>query len=127
MARKEFVFKGKSLQELQAMGLTELAELLPSRARRCIKRGLPEQQKKLLEKIKKNARKLKTHSREMIVLPIMVGKIIQIHSGKEFINVEILPEMIGHRLGEFSNTRRRVSHSAPGIGATRSSSSLSVR
>ena len=57
----------------------------------------------------------------------MIGTTIQIHSGKEFTSVEIVPEMVGHKLGEFVGTRKRVAHSAPGIGATRSSSSLSVR
>jgi len=127
MAKKEFVFRGKKLEELKQMGLTEFGDLLPSRERRCLKRGLNDQQKKVLEKCRKNKRKIKTHSREMIILPEMVGKTIQIHSGKEFISVEILAEMIGHRLGELAGTRKRVSHSAPGIGATRSSSSLSVR
>jgi len=127
MAKKEFVYRGKKLEELQAMSLTEFSQLLKSRARRCIKRGLPDQQKIFLNNVAKGKRKLKTHSREMVVLPQMVGKTIQIHSGKSFVSVEILPEMIGHKLGEFALTRRRVAHSAPGIGATRSSSSLSVR
>jgi len=127
MAKKEFIFHGKKLEELLQMSLSEFAELIPARERRTLKRGLSDEQKKVLESCKKNKRKIKTHLREMVIMPLMVGKTIQIHSGREFVAVEILPEMIGHRLGEFAGTRKRVSHSAPGIGATRSSSSLSVR
>ena len=50
-----------------------------------------------------------------------------IHNGKEFVMIKITEEMLGHRLGEFAATRKKVAHSSPGIGATRSSASLSVR
>jgi small subunit ribosomal protein S19 len=63
----------------------------------------------------------------MLILPFMVGKNVMVHDGKTFQPVFITEEMIGHRLGEFALTRRRVTHSAPGIGATRSSASLSVK
>ena len=67
------------------------------------------------------------HCRGMIILPEMVGQTINVHDGKSFIAVRIVDEMIGHSLGEFTYNRKRVSHSAPGIGATRSSASLSVK
>jgi small subunit ribosomal protein S19 len=51
----------------------------------------------------------------------MVGLKFAVHNGKEFLVVEVKPEMIGHRLGEFALTRKRVIHGTPGIGATRSS------
>jgi small subunit ribosomal protein S19 len=57
----------------------------------------------------------------MIVLPEMVGMKIAIHSGKEFMPIDILPEMMGHYFGEFVLTRKKVSHGAAGIGATKSS------
>ena len=63
----------------------------------------------------------------MIILPEMIDSTIQIHDGKSFIKVLIQPEMIGHYLGEFTYNRKRVAHSAPGIGATRSSAALSVK
>ena len=63
----------------------------------------------------------------MIILPEMVGESVQIHDGKSFIKIIITDEMIGHCLGEFTINRKRVAHSAPGIGATRSSASLSVK
>ena len=127
MVKKEFTYRGKKLEELKKLSLNELAELLPARQRRSLKRGLTEQQKILLKKIKKNENNIETHCRDMIIFPEMVGKTIKIHNGKEFMQVIIMEDMIGHYLGEFSLTRHRVEHSAPGIGATRSSAALSVK
>ena len=75
----------------------------------------------------KNEQNIETHCRDMIILPEMIGKTIKIHKGKEFVQVMIMENMIGHYLGEFALTRNRVEHSAPGIGATRSSAALSVK
>ena len=126
MAKKEFTYRGKKLEELQTLSLKELAELLPSRQRRKIQRGFSDEEKHLVEKLKqKNT--VKTHLRDMLVLPEMVGKTIAIHSGKEFQQIIIQPEMIGHYLGELALTRKKVGHSSPGVGATKSSSGVSVR
>lgn len=127
MAKKEFVYRGKSLEELKSLSLNELAALLPARQRRTLKRERPEQHKILLKKIKNNETNIETHCRDMIILPEMVGKTIKVHSGKVFLPVAIVGEMIGHYLGEFVLTRNRVQHSAPGIGATKSSGALSVK
>ena len=127
MAKKEFVYRGKKLDELLKLSTSEFAELLPARQRRTIKRGFTDQQKILLEKIRKNKSKIKTHCRDMIILPEMVGKTLEIYNGKAYTKIAVVEEMIGHTLGEFSFSRNMVSHSAPGIGATRSSSSLSVK
>lgn len=64
---------------------------------------------------------LKTHVRDMIILPDMIGLNIKVHNGKEFSLVNIKPEMTGHYLGEYAITNRRVQHGAPGVGASRSS------
>ncbi len=127
MAKKEFTFKGKTLEDLKKMSLNELAQLLTARQRRSIKRGFTEQQKILLKKIRSNQKNIETHCRDMIILPEMVGIIIKIHQGKEFVPVAIEADMVGHYFGEFTLTRKKVAHSAPGIGATRSSASLSVK
>lgn len=127
MAKKEFIYRGKTLDELKNLSLNELAVLLPSRQRRSLKRGLTDQQKILLKRVKKNESNIETQCRDAIILPEMIGKIIKIHNGKEFIPVTIMGDMIGHYLGEFVLTRKRVSHSAPGIGATKSSAALSVK
>ncbi|VVB80923.1 30S ribosomal protein S19 [uncultured archaeon] len=124
---KEFIFHGKSASEFTKLSLEEFAKLVPSRERRKIKRGFTEVEKKLLEDIKANPKDIKTHARDMIVIPEMVGKTIKVYNGKEWVMVIIEPELLGHRLGEFALTRKQVKHSAPGIGATRSSASLSVR
>lgn len=123
---KEFTYRGKKLEELQTLSLKELAGLFPSRQRRKILRGLSDEEKRLIEKIEKK-NDVKTHLRDMIILPKMVGKTIRIHTGKDFQMVQIQEEMIGHYFGEFALTRKRSSHNAPGVGATRSSSSVSVR
>ena len=125
----KFMYRGKTLEELLQMNINEFAELLPARERRSLKRGLTERQKKLLEKIRKYKGKklIRTHDRDMIILPEMVGAKIGVHNGKEFVVIEIKPEMIGHRLGEFAPTRKRVQHSAPGFGATRSSKFVPIK
>lgn len=128
MAKKEFSYRGKSLEELQKMSISEFVELLPARQRRSLKRGnVMKMYEPLLNKIRKNAKTIETHGRDVIILPEMVGKVIKIHNGKEFNPITIQDEMIGHYLGEFALTRKSVSHNAPGIGATKSSGALSVR
>lgn len=127
MAKKEFLYKGKTLEDMKKMSINELAEILPARQRRSLKRGFTEQQKIFLKRLKSEKKNIETHCRDMVVLPEMVNQLIKVHNGKEFIPITIQPEMIGHYLGEFALTRKSVSHSAPGIGATKSSASLSVR
>ena len=123
-----FTYRGKTLEELKNMSLEEFAQLLKSRARRALLRGLTDRQKKLLEKIRKNPGKfIRTHDRDMIILPEMVGAKIGVYNGKEYVPVEIKPEMIGHRLGEFAPTCKRVKHSAPGVGATRGSKHIPLK
>jgi len=124
---KEFIFYGKSWEEVQKMSLEDFAQLLPSRSRRTLTRGLTEGQKILVKNVTQGNGKLKTHCRDMVIIPAFVGKTIKIHNGKEFVAVIIEKEMLGHRLGEFSHACKKVEHSAPGIGATRSSAALSVR
>jgi small subunit ribosomal protein S19 len=117
----EFTFRGKSLEELKKLSQDEFALLVPSRQRRTLQRGISEDHKKLLHKVKIRDPNIRTHLRDMIVLPEMVGLKIAIHSGKEFTPIDILPEMMGHYFGEFVLTRKKVSHGAAGIGATKSS------
>jgi small subunit ribosomal protein S19 len=116
----EYTYRGKTVPELQELSLEEFAELLPSRERRSIKRGFTEGQKKILHEFKEG-KKVRTHHRDMIILPEMIGQTIEIHNGKSFVSVDLQPEMIGHRFGEFAPTRSKVSHGSAGVGATRSS------
>ncbi|NOX71804.1 MAG: 30S ribosomal protein S19 [Candidatus Micrarchaeota archaeon] len=119
---KKFIFRGKEWDEISKMSIDEYAKLVTARERRTLKRGLTVVQKKLLEKIKEKPKKFhKTHSRDMLILPEMVGVKIGIFDGRKYESVEIKPEMINHRLGEFILTRKQVKHSSPGFGATKSS------
>lgn len=123
-AWREFRYRGYTLQELQEMPLEKLIEILPARARRSLKRGFTPEQQILLEKIRKREGRrkiIKTHVRDLIILPSLVGKKIAVYNGKEFVTVNIQPWMIGHYLGEFVPTNKPVQHTAPGKGATRSS------
>jgi len=126
---KEFTYRGYTLNQLQGMPMDEFINMLPSRQRRSLHRGLTPEQRILLEKIRKTKEALregsdtvvKTHVRDMIILPEMVGIKLLVHNGKDFAQVEIKPEMIGHYLGEFAITNKPVKHGTPGIGASRSS------
>ena len=110
------------------MSLDDIIALLPARARRSLDRGLSEEKQRLLAKLRKEGdEKIKTHMRDMVVLPEMVGKTIHIHNGKEFKETLIQPEMIGHFLGEFALTRASVKHTGPGVGATRSSKFMPLK
>ena len=127
MARKEFTFYGKTLEQLRGLSLPEFAKLLPSRERRSLTRGRKPGHEKVFKAVKAKQKNIKTHERDLIITPELVGVLIKIYDGRQFVPVEIQPEMLGHRLGEFALTRKKVAHSAPGIGATRSSAALSVR
>ena len=128
----EFKFKGKSIEELKTLSIEEFMKLVPARSRRTLQRGALERYKPFLEKVKKAQagqikKPIKTQFRDMVVLPDMIGLTIQIHNGKSFNAVTIQPEMVGHIIGEFSLTRNRVAHSAPGVGATKSSTAAASK
>ena len=133
MAKKEFSFKGKSLEELQAMDREQFGKLLASRGRRSIKRNLDKSLEKQIDKaIKmKNQGKIpkpiRTHLRDTTVVPKMIGLQFAIHRGKEFEIRDIEPEMLGHYFGELVLTRKRLKHGKAGIGATKSSTAITAR
>ncbi len=123
---KVFNYKGKSTEDLQKISNEELFGLLNSRQRRSLTRGISDNKKKLIAEIKlakdgKNKNSIKTHQRDLIILPYMVGVTINVFSGKEFTPITISAEMIGHYVGEYVITNKRVNHGAPGVGASRSS------
>jgi len=111
------------------MSMDEFIRILPARQRRSLTRGLTTDQRTLMELIRnhrrdksgKEAKPIKTHCRDMVIIPEMVGLNLLIHSGKEFVALDIKPEMIGHYTGEFIITNKKVLHGTPGIGASRSS------
>ena len=123
----EFTYRGHTLDELQSMSLDEVAELLPARQRRTITRGLSVEHEKLLETARDAGEEetandpIRTHLRDMPIVPEFVGLTFSVYNGQEFQRVQVEPEMIGHYLGEFQLTRTSVEHGQAGIGATRSS------
>ena len=123
----EFSYRGHTLEELQEMDVEEVAELLPARQRRSITRGLSVEKEKLLDEAREAGEEetandpIRTHLRDMPILPEMVGLTFAVYSGQSFERVNVEPEMLGHYLGEFQLTRTSVEHGQAGIGATRSS------
>ena len=121
--KKQFMYRGKSVEELKGLEVREFAKYLPSRQRRSVLRNFQVVEdfvKRAKTKIEKG-KKIRTHSRDIIIVPQMVGMTIQVHNGKTFNPVLIETEMLGHRLGEMSGTRSKVAHSKAGIGATKGS------
>ena len=105
-----------------------IAGLMPSRVKRSLSRGLSPDCEKLLERIRdSNGNLVRTHCRGMYILPEMVGKNVGVHDGQNFVKLEITPPMIGHSLGEFAKTRKSVTHTGPGVGATRSSPHVALK
>ena len=123
LKKKEFTYKGMKLEELKKLDVREFAKYLRARQRRTTLRQFQEIEKFISEakkKIKKD-KKVRTHNRDLIVMPQMVGMKIQIYNGKNFISIEITEEMLGHKFGEFSPTRTKVKHGSAGVGATKGS------
>ncbi|MCU4924711.1 30S ribosomal protein S19 [Halobacteria archaeon AArc-dxtr1] len=124
---EEFTYRGHTLEELQELDLEEVTELLPARKRRSIERGLSVEKQKLLEEAREKDEEetanspIRTHLRDMPILPEFVGLTFAVYTGQSFERVRVEPEMIGHYLGEFQLTRTSVEHGQAGIGATRSS------
>lgn len=118
---RDYKYRGKSVEELKSMSMDEFLLLLPSRTRRSLRRGLSNEQRIILEKIRQGDKVIRTHARDMVILPEMIGVIVQVHNGQDFFDVNINEKMIGHYLGEYAITMQQVRHGRPGIGASRSS------
>jgi len=135
--KKQFTYRGHSIEELQAMPLYPVEEsaddlsvvsLLSARARRTLGRGISTDNDHLRNRVKTaNGRPVRTHRRDMLILPEFVNTSIHIHNGQGYTPVDIKPEMIGHYLGEYAITRRGVTHSGPGVGATKSSKHVPLK
>jgi small subunit ribosomal protein S19 len=123
---KEFLYRGLSKEDLDSTSLEKLFQLFNSRQRRSLTRGITDGKRKVIEEIKaakagKLKTPIKTHLRDLIVLPYMVDVTVNVYSGKEFVPLTMKTEMVGHYLGEYVITNKRVNHGAPGVGASRSS------
>ncbi len=111
LRKKEQTFRGKTLEELKALDAREFAKLLSSNRKRNVLRNF-QMHEKFLSIVKKKGKKaIKTHKREMVILPGLVGLRINVYNGREFVPVEVSFDMLGHKLGEFSMTRLKARHS----------------
>ena len=120
-------WRGKTEEEVQKMDFNEFLKLIPSRPRRTLQRGYNPQQKKMLKKVSDNHKNIRTQSRDMIIIPSMLGKTIKVYNGKEYLPIIVTIDMLGHRLGEFVLTIKAVTHGSAGLGATRSSKGVSAK
>jgi small subunit ribosomal protein S19 len=119
---KNFQYRGRTVDELRAMSMDEFISILPARMRRSLRRGLSSDQRIVLEKLRRNQDKpIRTHARDMIILPEMIGKSVFVHTGKEFKEIKVNEKMLGHYVGEYAISINLVRHGRPGIGASRSS------
>jgi small subunit ribosomal protein S19 len=125
--KKEFLYRGFTMDELLTMSFDEILGILPARARRTYLRGLNYEQQLLFDKLKDADEPVRTHRRDLPIIPQFVGKRVSVYNGKEFKEFEIKPEMIGCFIGEFVLTRRPPVHSGPGVGATRSSKFMPLK
>ena len=127
---KQFYYRGHSLEDITSMPQEDFVALCDARARRTYKRGLKYKHERLIARLKKaraatkegeKPKMIKTHCRNQLILPVMIGSVVGVYNGKSFVTVDIKPEMVGHYLGEFSITYKPVTHGRPGVGATHSS------
>jgi len=129
---KKIMFRGKTIDELLNMSYSEFAQLCNARARRTLLRnGIDKslekrikEARKALEQGAKDLKPIRTHLRDTVIVPQMLGLKFGVYNGKEFVVVEVKPEMLGHYLGEFAMTRKKLKHGKAGIGATRSSTAI---
>ena len=137
-AERNYTFRGKTLDDLKALEIQDFVKLLPSGRRRFISRAFGVRHVRFIQKLRKARESVqgqegvkppvvKTHLRHMVILPEFVGNVVGIYNGKEFIEVQIKPEMVGHVLADFSMPKKIVKHSKAGVGATRSSSATSLK
>jgi len=127
---KTFTFRNIELDELVKISDEDFSKIITTKPRRRMLRGLKEGCSKLIKKIRRSKKAapfgekpatVKTHIRDMVVLPEMIGSVVGVYNGRDFVSVEIKEDMVGHFVGEFSLTYHPVNHGRPGVGATSSS------
>ncbi|SVA55827.1 uncharacterized protein METZ01_LOCUS108681 [marine metagenome] len=117
-----------TIDKLQELSFEDFIKIVPSRQRRSFKRGLSKEQAKLInDSNSKPDKVMRTHRREMIIIPQFVGRTFSVHNGRAFVNLEIMPEMIGLYFGELAPTRTSPTHTGPGVGATKSSKFMPLK
>merc|ERR1712066_622457 len=122
---KKYSYRGVDLDKLLDLSNQDLMEMFRARQRRKFSRGIKRKPIALLKKLRKAKRDtgygekpdpVKTHLRNMVIVPEMIGSVVAVYNGKQYINVEIKPEMIGHYLAEFSITYKPIKHGRAGGG-----------
>merc|ERR1712224_684001 len=112
---RKYSYRGVDLENLLVMPMAELMDLVHARARRRFKHGLKRKYYALLKRLRAAKKAcntadgekpecIKTHLRNMIILPEMIGSVVGVYNGKTFNQVEIKADMVAHYLGEFSIT-----------------------
>ena len=133
---KKQIYRGVELEKLIEYPMDQLVKLLKARQRRRFAHGIHQRYDRLIKKLRKAKKEapygekpkaVKTHLRNCIVLPEMVGSIVDVYGGKYWNSVEVKSDMIGHYLGEFSLTYKPIKHGKVGVGATRSSKFTSLK
>merc|ERR1712166_152783 len=118
-------YRGIDLDKLLDLSNQDLMELFRARARRKFSRGIKRAPITLLKKLRKAKKEtpygekppaVKAHLRNMVIVPEMIGSVVGVYNGKQFINAEVKPEMIGQYLAEFSITYKPIRHGRPGMG-----------
>lgn len=126
--KKIFTYRGKTMEELKEISFDDFLKLVSARKRRSFSRGLTYAQAKIISDVEQDSEKIiRTHTRDMMVIPQFIGRKFGIYNGQEFVEIECLPEMLGHFFGELSQTRKGGVHSGPGVGATRSSKFMPLK
>ena len=127
--KKQFTFRGKTTEELKKIDVREFSKYLKSRTRRFVLRRFQEIEKfveRANKKIAKN-KPIKTHRRDLVIVPDLVGMKISIYNGHNFVPIIVTEEMLGHKFGEFAPTRARIKHGKAGVGATKGTRSKSKK
>jgi small subunit ribosomal protein S15e len=123
-------YRGIEVDQLLDLTNDQLMDLVHCRARRHFTRGTKNKSVRLLKKLRKAKKAapagekpapVKTHLRNMVIVPEMIGSIVGVYNGKVFNQVEIRAEMVGRYLAEFSISYKPTRHGRPGIGASGSS------
>jgi len=127
--KKQFTFRGKNTEELRKLDIREFAKLLNSKQKRFTLRQFQEIEKfvkRANAKIEKK-KQIKTHSRDLIMVPEMIGMRISVYNGQNFTPIDVVGEMLGHKFGEFAPTRAKIKHGKAGVGATKGTRSKSKK
>ena len=119
--KKQFTFRGKTIEELKKLDVREFSKYLNSKTKRFVLRQFQEIEKFVKRANKKAAKNkpIKTHKRDIIIVPGLIGMKINVYNGKSFVPIIVTGEMLGHKFGEFALTRARIKHGKAGAGATK--------